>query len=150
MDFKKQMVELKQEEEMDEKELAEAGGGKKSKHDQAKGERFEDKAKAIQKEAEQKCAEIKAAEQKELKEVAAKMKAGKAARKAKRKENSGKNVGKDAFLKQYGKALKKQGIDAEAEFAKLDADGSGDLDAEELEKFKRSATFGKAVGALDV
>ena len=41
---------------------------------------------------------------------------------------------------------KKQGLDASAQFDKLDADGSGDLSAAELEQFKQL----RAVGTVDV
>ena len=37
----------------------------------------------------------------------------------------------------YGEELKKQGRDAAKEFDNLDADGSGDLSAAELEQFKQ-------------
>jgi hypothetical protein len=46
----------------------------------------------------------------------------------------------------YGADLKKQGLDASAQFDKLDADGSGDLSAAELEQFKQL----RAVGTVDV
>ena len=46
----------------------------------------------------------------------------------------------------YGAELKKQGKDAGKEFDALDADGSGDLSAAELEQFKQL----RAVGTVDV
>ena len=46
----------------------------------------------------------------------------------------------------YGAELKKAGKDAGKEFDRLDADGSGDLSAAELEQFKQL----RAVGTVDV
>jgi hypothetical protein len=105
MDFKKKMVQLKQEEEMDAKEKEAAnkdGDGKKKKKDKSgDGPSFEEQRKELQKEAEENVAKIKIKEKAELAEVAAKMKADSSKRKALRKAGapSTKNIDKAEFVK---------------------------------------------------
>jgi hypothetical protein len=101
MDFKKKLVELKQEEEMDAKEKEEAkkegvqpgSGGEEEKS-------FEERRKDILKEADEGVKKIKVKEKHELAAVAAKMKKDAAKRKEMRKAGapSTKNIDKQHFI----------------------------------------------------
>lgn len=106
MDFKKKLVELKQEEEMDAREKEEAAkeGKKKGKKGDEHEQSFEEKRKVLLKEAEEGVAKIKLKEKAELAEVAAKMKADASRRKQMRKAGapSTKNIDKSHFIEKCG------------------------------------------------
>lgn len=101
MEFKKKLVELRQEEEMDAKEKEEAQKeGTKQRNDGEEEKSFEDRRKEILKEADESVQKIKNKERDELATVAANLKKDAAKRKAMRKagDPSTKNIDKSHFI----------------------------------------------------
>jgi|EP01047_Picozoa_sp_COSAG01_P010933 hypothetical protein len=136
LEYKKDLEQLKQRQEMDSSEKDAAGVDE--------NENFDEKRKALQDAAEAEVAKLKVREKAELDAVAKQVKNNKA-RKQMRKAGapSQRNLDRDAFIKRYEKELKKKGLNAAKEFDKLDVDKSGDLSAAELEKFSQMRVKGK-------
>jgi len=134
--YKQDITRLKDKSEMDDKERAEAG---------EKEEDLNEQRLALQEAANAEVAKLQIREAEELKAVAAKMADKNKKRKAMRKSGAGstRNMDKAAFLEAYKEGLEAKGIDAEKEFSKLDADGSGDLSAEELKAFSDMTALGR-------
>ena len=140
MKFQQDIETLRQNDAMDDKERAEAGEGEQD---------LEAERRKLMEAANSAVEQLQLKEAAELKAVAQKMadKNGKREEMRKKGKGSQRNLDSKAFKDKYGKDLKKAGYDVDKEFKKLDADGSGDLSAEEMKKF---AELGKAIGRHDV